>query len=701
MLDGTKNVALTHDQYLQALSTYGNPVQSRTGSPKKDATMPSLDKKPVQRELDLRSQHDDASEHDGSDNGIQEIEVDTRKYNLDEVSVHTEDEDLGPFAALVTPAQHAARKYAKTLMKQGMRDRRWYVSWDKLTQSMIDEGPLDQLRRTLFGKKMRDSLSECPHLLRDIGEYDIAAMWNAVAQLEQPEPYEILVRDIRRLTNLKKDNKTCLQAWLVKLEEIFDSLAAVEFPVTTMLRIGFTLSLLEADDRYTVILKEAKTKVWSYETILTKLGRHAVMVKDTAADAGTANTSFQKHEQHAHDRSKGKGRGNGGKGGKGGGSEKPSETEQITILQEQQKKDRARLMCPNEKHDGGCRKHKHKACAYKHSDSKEHPATATPKTEKTQTTTSKGGGKSVKFKDLGKCFAYAETGACPRDTTCKFSHETGMHTHAMSVHDLDRRALENIEPSSKTGDLVEISRSFTGHDGVYAKVISTSIIQYGKEGLTRVYQLDMPRALADILHPGFHLELSYGIPERFVTSVNKNEHEQNAHSARGLLPTWDSASTVDMINTDAYFLPGTIRETSIAVSFNDSTHSAVKPALSGLVLLSTLQPNRYIARRMLFHPRANRTILSIPKMRDLGFIFTLAGDHMSIRKKGVELLHVARTNKSDGTVKDVDRDSYITDFDVSPDSIFVHPDTLGKVLYNYDAHERQDGDVLLPSPVSD
>ena len=87
------------------------------------------------------------------------------------------------------------------------------------------------------------ALSECPHLLWDIGEYDIAAMWNAVAQLEQPEPYEILVRDIRRLTNLKKDNKTCLQAWLVKLEEIFDSLAAVEFPVTKMLRIGFTLSL--------------------------------------------------------------------------------------------------------------------------------------------------------------------------------------------------------------------------------------------------------------------------------------------------------------------------------------------------------------------------------------------------------------------------------------------------------------------------
>jgi hypothetical protein len=121
-----------------------------------------------------------------------------------------------------------------------------------------------------------------------------------------------------------------------------------------MLRIGFTLSLLEADERYTILLKEAKTKVWSYEKIITKLGRHAVMCKDTTADTGSHAASFTKpsthqiHEQHAHDRSKGKGRGNGGKGGKGrGGSEKPSETEQITILQEQQKKDRARLMCRN------------------------------------------------------------------------------------------------------------------------------------------------------------------------------------------------------------------------------------------------------------------------------------------------------------------------------------------------------------------
>ena len=156
--------------------------------------MPRLDKQ-VKREHDLHSQPDAEAtkERAGSQSDADEIVI---EFDEDDQSVHTVDEDLGPFAAMVSQDQLAARKYAKTLMQQGMRDRRWYVSWDKHTKSMIDEGPLDQLRRTLFGKKMRDSLSECPHLLRDIGEYDIAAMWNAVAQLEQPEPYEILVRDI-------------------------------------------------------------------------------------------------------------------------------------------------------------------------------------------------------------------------------------------------------------------------------------------------------------------------------------------------------------------------------------------------------------------------------------------------------------------------------------------------------------------------
>ena len=152
-----------------------------------------------------------------------------------------------------------------------------------------------------------------------------------------------------------------------------------------------------------------------------------------------------------------------------------------------------------------------------------------------------------------------------------------------------------------------------------------------------------------------------------------------------------------MINTDRYFIPGTIRDTKIAVTFNDTDATVIKPAKSGLVLIATKVPNRYIARRMLHHPRAHRTIISIPKLRDLGYTFTLSGDHTSICLDGVELLRVARTNKSDGSVTKVDRDTYVSDFDVAPDSIFVHPDTLGTVPENFDAC----GDVHLPSPKRD
>jgi len=116
-------------------------------------------------------------------------------------------------------------------------------------------------------------------------------MWDTVAQLEQPEPYELLVRDIKRLTKYEKKQDVSLQAWLVGLEEIYDSLQAVQFPVTDMLRIGFLLTLLESDTRFAAIIKEAKSKRWTYAKCLTKFGRHAVLIKDTAADSASKSPS--------------------------------------------------------------------------------------------------------------------------------------------------------------------------------------------------------------------------------------------------------------------------------------------------------------------------------------------------------------------------------------------------------------------------
>ena len=609
-------------------------------------------------------------------------------------------DQLGPYASSLTTEKLAQRKYARTLMQQGMRSRRIYVRWNKNTQLYEDEGQLDQLRRTLLGKKMRDSLGECPHLLRDLGEYDIAAMWDTVAQLEQPEPYELLVRDIKRFTKYEKKQDASLQAWLVGLEEIYDSLQAVQFPVTDMLRIGFLLTLLESDTRFAAIIQEAKSKRWSYAKCLTKFGRHAVLIKDTAADSASKSPTKKAHEQNATDSSrKGKGRGKGKGSGRGSKDHTQSDdTEEVSKLKKQLKQAKAQILCPREKKGLDC---DIPHCPNKHSaESKGKRSDSDKKSDKKKKDSSGKKSEQAAKPSKGTCYVFAENGSCPREPNCPYSHETHEQstlTHALAMHELDKRALENIAPIAKKGDLIEISKDFSGHYGVYATMISSSIVTYGKEGLTRVYQLDMSRALADKIHPGFHHELSFGIPESHITNVSDSNHELNLHGSGKILPTFDSASTVDMINTDQFFWPGTVRDTNIQVSFNDATHSAVKPAKSGIVLFATKVKNRFIARRMLHHPRAKRTIISIPKLRDLGYAFALQSDHMVMHKGGVTLLHIPRINLSNGTTKEVDDDSYVTSFDVLPDDSVVNPASLGTVLYNIEVTDYHKGDVLLPS----
>jgi hypothetical protein len=194
-------------------------------------------------------------------------------------------------------------------------------------------------------------------------------MWDTVAQLEQPEPYELLVRDIKRLTKYEKKQDVSLQAWLVGLEEIYDSLQAVQFPVTHMLRIGFLLTLLESDTRFAAIIKEAKSKRWTYAKCLTKFGRHAVLIKDTAADSASKSPTKKAHEQHATDTSrKGKGRGRGKGSGRGSKDHTQSDdTEEVSKLKNQLKRAKAQIQCPREKKGLDCDIYAHPHQQHQHS----------------------------------------------------------------------------------------------------------------------------------------------------------------------------------------------------------------------------------------------------------------------------------------------------------------------------------------------
>jgi|694.fasta_scaffold38127_5 hypothetical protein len=97
-LDGTTSVALTHDQYEQAISLCGKPVNLNprgTASPKKDISMPPLEK-PIKGEYNSQSQPVPSEEDYRTVDSTEVIEI---EFSDDNVSM-TDDPDIGPFASL-------------------------------------------------------------------------------------------------------------------------------------------------------------------------------------------------------------------------------------------------------------------------------------------------------------------------------------------------------------------------------------------------------------------------------------------------------------------------------------------------------------------------------------------------------------------------------------------------------------------------
>ena len=214
-----------------------------------------------------------------------------------------------------TEEEKALEKYSMNLLDQGMKNRRIYVIRNLIDSTLELESQVDALKRTLLSDAVRKSLKNYPHLIREVGADDVAAMWLAVAKTEQPEPYELLVSGIDRLTLLKKTESIVYQTWIMELSEIILQLQAVDFHFSDMMRIGYTLHLLGNDKRYLTIISEAKQKKWTYDMCLTKFSRTAVDIGDTArSNKAPAKPDPSSHEQNYQ----AGGRGRGGKGGKGG-----------------------------------------------------------------------------------------------------------------------------------------------------------------------------------------------------------------------------------------------------------------------------------------------------------------------------------------------------------------------------------------------
>ena len=138
--------------------------------------------------------------------------------------------------------------------------------------------------------------------------------------------------------------------------------------------------------------------------------------------------------------------------------------------------------------------------------------------------------------------------------------------------------LKNIRPLCEAGGTVEILKAFSGYDGVYATVVSTFIGKMPNGEFDRLYKLDMPREQADYIHPSFHYELEEGVQEKFLQHVDVASGHETHWQEKGTPPlqaTLDSASTIDMINTPRYFIPGTVRKSTVEISTNNRTQSAI------------------------------------------------------------------------------------------------------------------------------
>ena len=147
-----------------------------------------------------------ADEADPQEQEEEELEVEERPVQLaaaGDSTVHSAVQELLAAKTKKTAEARTFQMYSDKLLEQGLKNRRVFVILGE-DKSLTLESPLDSLRRTLLSDAVRKSMSKYPHLLKEVGEGDVAGMWAIVAQTEQPEPYVLVVSALNRLTLHKK-----------------------------------------------------------------------------------------------------------------------------------------------------------------------------------------------------------------------------------------------------------------------------------------------------------------------------------------------------------------------------------------------------------------------------------------------------------------------------------------------------------------
>ena len=633
-----------------------------------------------------------------------------------------------------------ASTYTDRIIEQ---DLKFVVVWVTVGENNLPdiENEYDSECRTILFTHMKKSLKAYAHMTKDVVHGDCRALFNAVILQNNPEPRQLLVRCFQQLVKHEKTAAEPYQPWVTTLQNIFNALDTVDFPLAPHVRLGFMMALLAADKRYTPILEKAQEREWDIEKCQIHFDRHATklndLIKPIRMPAHSANAVEPGKEKKPYTPKGGKGN-RGEKGEKSKTPYHPGDTEEANLANLQLRLDEARNKrdsrvptdptkntrrhskgemppCINYSEGRPCHM---TPCKYSHilgpdNATKQPPAAATkPATAATAEPAHKA--EPANKLPHGTCFQWAQGKTCNSGDTCRFKHSINM-----------------VELSWAPGSTVTIDKLLTnGLLNITTTILSTKMVKQPNGTLQRFYSVTLPTAHLDKLHEQFAYMAGLGIHEKYLTltpapvavptkikptntagptgppSVTEvmgttaqaatldgpppvtgtvgstpnasafATQQCNSFTGGDLNPCIDNACTFNIINTNKYFIPGTVRQSTLMANFN-SQGAAAACSTSGLVQLRQ-QDGSIFMDRWHYLPSAPRSLLSLGRMNAMGYTMLIRlHDTVIMTKEGeTAFTCLPERDVSDilPTKEELDSDDFVPPLVKLDENSFIFPD---------------------------
>ena len=474
---------------------------------------------------------------------------------------------------------------------------------------------------------MKKSLKTYAHMTKDVVHGDCRALFNAVVLQLHPEPRQLLVSCFRQLVKHEKTAAQPYQPWVTGLNDIFNTLDTVDFSLAPHVRLGFTIALLESDKRYAPILEKAQEKEWSNEECQIHFNRHAAKLSDQIKTTRIPHSTNAIGDPPPARTPKGGGKGDrrdtkgGGKGDRKDRASQPPATTPKPPATPTVKPDLSNLETAQKWIDAQ-RAKRAADQARKTRDPARTPNGSTPCLNYADgrpcfsdpcpfshiigpDTTKKADPVHKLLSDSERelavanreCFMFKATKHCSNGDTCSFKHEANMV----------------ITGWAKGTSVTLDTRITNGIANIHTTVLSSKVVKQADGKSPRFYSVVLPTAHLSQLHEQFAYMADSGIHEDFLkvhvpvpqAPVAKPAPQlapvvtptppipkptlptntcNSVTSMHDLNPCIDNACTFNIINTDIYFIPGTIRESTMLAHFNSEGASAAC-STSGLVQL--------------------------------------------------------------------------------------------------------------------